>query len=133
MRPPRLRTSVHLPAVEETDDALRLLSLARIVGHHDDRAALAAVEILQDRHDLVPHLAVEVPRGLVREEDPRSSDDGPGDRDALLLASRELRGEVVDARGKTHAVESGEGPFPALGRREPAIEQRDLDVVEDRE
>ena len=86
--------------------------------------------VLRMRHDLVAHLRVEVAGRFVREQDARPADDRPGDGDALLLAARELRGKVVDACAQPDAVERFLGPLPPLRVRHPAIEQRNLHVVE---
>mgnify|MGYP003693927317 CR=1 FL=1 len=56
-------------------------------------------------HDLVAHLAVEVPGGLVGEQDPRIADDALAMAHALLLAARELRREVMDPRAEPDAIE----------------------------
>src|SRR5262245_1986846 len=126
-------SSVDLAAVEQPDGPLRLGGLVGIVRDHDDRAPFARVEVLQDPHDLVAHLAVEIPRGLVGGEYLRRADDRPRDGDPLLLAAGELAGEVADAGGEAHAVERGERALVALRSRETPVEERNLDVVEDGE
>src|SRR6185503_18466642 len=121
--------SLDLPAVEEPDDSRGARSEPLIVGHHDDRAA-GLVQGFEDRDDLVAHLAVEIPGGLVREQDARAADDRPGDGDALPLASRELGREVSGACRETHALEGLLRHGAALTARKTAIEQGDLDVVD---
>ena len=108
-----------------------LLAEALVVGDHDHRGLVVPVETPEDLHDLVPHLGVEVARGLVGQEELGAPDDRPGDRDPLLLPAGELRGEVVHARGETYALEGGEGQPPALGAGEAAVDERQLHVVED--
>ena len=63
-------------------------------------------------------------------EDARPADNGPGDRDALLLPARQLRREVVNAGAQADAVERFLGPLPPLGVRHAPIEQGNLHVVE---
>ena len=55
--------------------------------------SLVLIQVVENAHDLVAHLAVEVPGRLVREQDARAADDGAGDRDALLLAAESWVGK----------------------------------------
>ena len=69
-----------------------------------DRDSLI-VEVLQERHDLDAAAGVEVAGGLVGEHDARFGHQRPRDRDALLLAARELVGHVPEAVAETDALE----------------------------
>ena len=60
---------------------------AGIVRHHDDGLLELAVQRLEQVQDLFGALRVEVARRLVGHEDRRIGDDGPCDRDALLLSA----------------------------------------------
>ena len=60
---------------------------------------------------------VEVAGGLVGEQEARRARDGPRERDALLLAARELHGIVVTARAEPDLVE--QPPARAPARRPP--------------
>ena len=60
-----------------------------VVRGHDDRRA-RPVDPVEQADDLETDARVEVPGGLVGEEDRRLVDDGASDRDALLLAAGEL-------------------------------------------
>src|SRR5690606_21725718 len=53
--------------------------------------------------------------------------------DALLLAAGELLREVVPPVRHADAAERGLGPLPALGGGEREVEQRELDVLVDRQ
>jgi len=66
------------------------------VGDEDDRPT-GGIELAQDCHDLQAGGAVEVARRLVGEKERRVGDEGSGDRDALLLATREFTRFVVEA------------------------------------
>ena len=57
------------------------------VGGDEDRAALLA-KLIEDPEDLVGAFGVEVSRGLVGQQHPGTSEQRPGQRDALALASR---------------------------------------------
>jgi hypothetical protein len=74
-------------------------------------------------YDLGAHAAVEVARGLVGQEDLRPAHDGPGDGDALLLASGELGGEVIDARAQPHAVNGFAGQRAPAPAEPPPVQQ----------
>ena len=53
-------------AVEHADDAVGLLGLGLVVGHHQDGLAALLVDLVQELHDLGTHLGVQVTGGLVR-------------------------------------------------------------------
>ena len=53
-------------AVEHADDAVGLLGLGLVVGHHQDGLAALLVDLVQELHDLGSHLGVQVTGGLVR-------------------------------------------------------------------
>ncbi len=86
---------------------------------------------LEEPHHGLPVLRVEIPGRLVGEEDRGFSRDRAGHRDALLLATRQLAGEMLDSmrhlyllEGRGHAGLALRGPHPAVG-------QRQLDVLVD--
>ena len=95
--------------VAERDDAPGVLGDVRLVRDEDDRLPLV-VQLLEDRHDLLGGLRVEVSRRLVGEEDRRIVHEAPRDRDALLLAARELRRRVVPAVREADALEARSSP-----------------------
>ena len=106
----------------------------RVVGDHDDRLAVLAVERLQQVQDLVARLAVEVAGRLVAQQQGRVGDDRAGDADALLLAAGELP-RVVSARGcvsPTIASAVATCCLP-LGLGQVRQQQRQLDVALGRE
>ena len=53
-------------AVEHADDAVGLLGLGLVVGHHQNGLAALLVDLVQELHDLGTHLGVQVTGGLVR-------------------------------------------------------------------
>ena len=53
-------------AVEHADDAVGLLGLGLVVGHHQDGLAALLVDLVQELHNLGTHLRVQVTGGLVR-------------------------------------------------------------------
>src|SRR5262249_7069816 len=76
-------------AVEEMDLAVRVPGVPRVVRDHADRGA-GAVEVAEEAHHGLAALGVQVPGGLVGQEDRGLGDDGPRHGHALLLAAREL-------------------------------------------
>src|SRR5208337_5650772 len=75
------------------DRALRILCDLLVVSHDDNSLSLP-MEVNKNVQDLEAGLPVEVPRGLITEEDLRVIDKRPGNRDPLLLPARELVGPV---------------------------------------
>ena len=72
-------------------------------GHHHGRAG--PVDAVEQLHDALARLGVEVSRGLVRQQNEGPVDEGAGHGDTLLLATRELAGQVVPLIGQTHQIE----------------------------
>src|SRR5690606_16111915 len=90
-------------------------------------------ELGEQLHHLVAVGGVEVARRLVGEDERRRGHDGAGDRDALLLPARELLREVVAAVRHADALEGRlRAELPLLGV-EVEVEQRELDVLVDRQ
>ena len=79
-------------AVGEAQDTIRHRGRARLVRDHHDGAALVGARAQQPQH-LGAGLGVEVAGRLVGEQQRRVVDERAGDREALLLAARELMRE----------------------------------------
>src|SRR5688572_24644962 len=128
--PPRLLAQVALdPSVAQADDAVGVGGDVLLVGD-DDHGLSLAVDGLEGGEDLVAGLGVEVPGGLVGEDDRRPVDQGAGDGDTLALAARQLVGAVLHAVGQADDGEGLGGAILAFARAEPGIDERQLDVVE---
>ena len=65
------------------------LRYLRVVGDHDDAAALLVGQTAEDLHDDAGVLSVQVPRGFVRQEDRSAGAQAPGDGHPLLLSARQ--------------------------------------------
>ena len=84
-------------AVGEEEDPVGDRGRARVVRDHHGRLAGVLHGLAQELEDLAAGLGVEVAGRLVREDDGRLRDQRAGDRDALLLAARELGRTVAAA------------------------------------
>src|SRR3712207_605426 len=75
-----------------------------VVGSDEDCGA-DAVDPMQKLHDADARVRVEISGRLVGDEYGRLGDEGPGDRDALLLSAGELVWELVHLPAQAHEVE----------------------------
>ena len=145
MRPSRARwASCGLPArdggrlrdvgddlpVAHGDDARGEAGDVRLVRHEDHRHPALAVQALEERDDLEARRGVEVAGRLVGEEQRRAPDERARDRDALLLAARELARQVALAVAEPDLAERGARALALLGRGDAPVDERQLDVLE---
>ena len=99
------------------------------VGHQDDGVSLG-VELIEQIHDLFAGLRIQVPGGLVGEDDGRVIDQGSGDGHALALSAGELVGLVVHARFQVHDAQRPLGALQAFMGRRAVVDERQLHVVQ---
>ncbi len=78
-------------------------------------------------------LGVEVAGRLVGEDQLGLGDEGAGDRDALLLAARELAGAMARAMGDADLVHHLVDTALALGGGDVVVEQGQLDILAHRQ
>src|SRR6266511_3542498 len=122
------------PPVGDPDDRVRVGHDLRVVRREDERRAVAPVHLAHEVDDGLAGRRVEVRGRLVGEDEARVRDEGAGDRDALALAPGELARAVAGVLVEADRVEERLDPPPPLGLRERSLqEQRELDVLEDRE
>ena len=76
-------------AVEQTHDVVGEAGVAWVMRHHAQRGP-ALVKVRDQLHDLLAVLRIEVSRGFVGEQDLWIANHRARNRDALLLATREL-------------------------------------------
>jgi len=89
--------------------------LLLIVGHDDRRCAGRSENVLDLGADTGAQGGVEVGEGFVEQDDRRIGGEGPGDRDPLLLAARELVGAPSALGGEADQVEHlGDACLPVL-------------------
>ena len=73
-----------------------------VVCDDDDGASVLVIDILHELQDFLGRLIVERARGLVAKKDLRIFRERAGDRNSLLLASRQLGGKVFKVIRKSH-------------------------------
>ncbi len=116
--------------VAELNNALAVVGHTLIMRHHNDRQS-AAVEIGNHLQNRRSGLGVEVPGGLIGEDDRRIGDQCTGDGRALLLASGELTGAVAHPVFEPHPRERLHGSPVTFVARHPLVEHRHFGVLED--
>ena len=84
-------------AVAHVEDAVGDLGGLGVVGDHEDGLVELAAGLAEHLEDGVGVFGVEVAGGLVGEDDGGAVDEGAGDGDALLFATGELVGAVIEA------------------------------------
>ena len=89
----------------------------RIVGHRHDRRADLAVDPPEELEDLGRGGAVELAGRLVGEQDGRRVGQGDRDRDALLLAARQVARPVPGPVGQADELEQLLRPLLPIGAR----------------
>ena len=93
-----------------------------LVGHKNDRVPFA-VEDVEQSHDLLPGLAVEVSGRLIRKQDGGVGHKGPGNGNALALAARKFVRLMMGAVAQPDPFNSPIGlPF-AVGGTDPALDK----------
>ena len=112
------------------NDALPVGRHLGIMGYEDDGDPLLPVECLEELDNLRARLGIEVPGGLVRQDDPGIVEQCPGDGHPLLLASGQLRGPVRLPVRQTHQREHLPRLAAARRRRYPVVEGRQLGVLQ---
>ena len=94
------------PPFVQPHDAVHLGREALVVGGDQGGAAFAAHEVEEFGEDDVGGRLVEIAGRLVGEHQRRAVGERPGDRDALLLAARQLRRAMVEPLAEPSAASS---------------------------
>ena len=92
-------------AVAHRDDALRDARHATLVGDDDERHAVLRVELAEEVDHFLAGLGVEVAGRLVAQQQLRRAEQRARDRDALLLAARQLARPAVREVGEPDAAQ----------------------------
>ena len=117
------------PAVAELQHAAGEARHVGLVRDQHDRDA-GAVQLLEQRHDLEAGAAVERAGRLVGEDQDRLVDQRPRDRDALLLAARQLRRAMVQPVAEADRRQRRARLARRVARAGAGIDHRQLDIGE---
>ena len=98
------------------------------MGDHQDGHALGA-QAVKNFHDLFAGLAVQSAGGLIRQQQCRICNNGPGNGHPLALAARHLVGQEMDPVLQSHHFQGLLCPLPPLLQRHIGIEQRQGHIV----
>src|SRR5882762_2461662 len=107
-------------AIDNVQLTVHLLRQLWIVRHHQNGGP-GRIDLQEQIHDLARHGGVQIPRGLVRQDNPRVSTDGARDRYTLLLTARKLRWDVFHARAQANAIQRGSDASMSLGSRHTPV------------
>ena len=118
--------------VGKLDDARGIFRDDALVRDDDDREPPFLVKRMEGRHDVDARLGVEIPGGLVREQETGAVDQRARNGDALLLSTGELARVMRRPLRKAHRVERRQSTVAAFASRQPlgVVEKRQLDVLD---
>ena len=116
------------PVVEHREPVAQGQRLVLVVGDDDERDADLALDRLQLDLHLLAQLEVEGAERFVEQQHPRPSDECAGQRDALTLAARQLRGLAAAPRRTSRTMSSAS---EVRLRRSVARHSADLQAVFD--
>ena len=131
----RLLPDCRFPAIARPRPVLSLVALDHsihdvngpmgVIGHFgimrdQDDGDSCRVELLEHAQDFDARVRIEIAGRLIGENERRAIDQGPGDRDTLLLSARHLRRLVIGSTSQPNAVQAGYRPAARLR----AAEQR---------
>ena len=109
-----------------------VLREAFIVRDHANRRA-AGVKFLQQLHHRFAIARIKVARWLVRQQNRRPARESPRDCHALLLATRELAGQMFCTMSHAHAFQCFRDERFAFAGTHASISERQFDVLEHRQ
>src|ERR1035438_1528416 len=115
--------------VFDVDDAVGVFGDVVLVRNEDDGIAFG-VQAIEQGHDLVAGLGVEISGGYIGEDDGRFIDQSAGDGDALPLASGKFVGLVGHARFHADRGQHRLGTFGALFGGNACIDEGQFHVVQ---
>ena len=100
------------------------------VSHYDQRGQPLGGDLLQQSHHGRRGMRIKVAGRLIRDQERRPVNQGPGDCRPLLLAAAELMGEMSRSIREPDQINQFRGPFFTFVRRHPLQEQGKADVFE---
>ena len=120
-----------MPAVDGHHAPAQQVDDVPVVGRHQDRRLGLVVDLEEELHDLPAGGRVEVAGRLVGDDQSRLVNERAGDRDALLLATGELTGVLLELAGEAHGLQRLGAPAADLPAGLAQHSQREGDVLVD--
>ena len=117
------------PALHDGDAVGHGEGFLLVVGHVEDRHVEVLLDVLELELHVGAELLVERAQRLVHQEDARPEDEGPRQRDALLLAAGELARQPLLVAGEPHQLERLADAPPRLGARASCDLERERHVL----
>ena len=118
-------------AVADVDDAVGLSGDVVFVGDQDDGVSVL-VQMRKQGHDFRAGLRIEIPRRLIGEHNRGRIHQRARDGDALPLTAGKFVRFVVGSIAETHDLERTMRFGEPFAGRNPAIDEREFDVVQRR-
>src|SRR3569833_1139504 len=131
VRPSRMRHRLIAgdPAIQKINVAPAEGCDVRFVGNHHDRDPLFTVQAVKNGNDLDARSLIERARRLVSQHDLRVVYQRPRNRNALLLAARELIGMVIGPLRQSNRGKGLQRAFARILYGRIRVKQRQLDVL----
>ena len=117
----------------QVSSARRMMRRPGIMGNHDDRFSEFLIQPLEEIHDLLSRVSIQVSRGLVGEEECRIGDNGSRNGNPLLLTSGELAGIMLHPVLQADQTQSRLDVIVPLRLAQPGEQERQLHVFKSRE
>src|SRR5579859_4489700 len=115
-------------AVTNEDDPVRVLGNVVLMRNENYGVALT-MEVFKQGHNLLTCFRIEVPRGLVGQDNRRGVNKGSGDGHALSLAARKLVRLVSHSFNQIHTLQRLLRLFNPLLSGRAVVDQRQFHVV----
>src|SRR6185312_1478854 len=129
----RRREPLSQPSLLDLVDAPHAARQPGVVGHYDEARATLAVELEHQGEHRLRIRAIQVPRGLIGQDDLGLGDERPRHRRALPFAARELMRPMIEALAEPDPPQELARRLARLRYRDPAYQERHGDVLEGRE
>src|SRR5262249_28200776 len=121
---------VHYAPVEQMNRSVGMSCVSRIVSDHADGRALF-MELAKQFHHCFAICGIQIPGGLVGQQNCGVSGNCAGDRHSLLLSARKLGRQMFFTMCHAYAFERLPNSGSSLRCSHTAVGQRKLDVLED--
>ena len=122
-------TIIHDPPIADFDDALRMLGHGHVMRDQHHSMALG-VQLAEDLHHLFAGMRIQRTCGFVGEDHRATIHQRTRNRNALLLAARELAREMLHTLAQTQPRQQGGCPCMACFGRHAGVDRRHLHIAQ---